>query len=94
MLGYAYALDGNREKAYEILEVIDSLNISGGDKIYVALGDYDKAFELIEESLANRSFFLMYSIKMGMWYDPLRDDPRFDQILTRMGLSDLQVESY
>lgn len=94
MLGYAYALDGNREKAYEILEVIDSLNISGGDKIYVALGDYDKAFELIEESLANRSFFLMYSIKMGMWYDPLRDDPRFDQILTRMGLSDRQVESY
>ena len=92
ILGYAHALEGDREKAIGILEEMNSKDIPGAAKIYVALGDYDKAFELLDASISNRSLIQMYSIKMAATYDPLRDDPRFDRILTRMGLSEHQLD--
>jgi adenylate cyclase len=92
ILGYAHALEGNREKALEILDEVESRNLPGTAKIYIALGDYDKAFDILDASITNLSFYQMYVIKQAPWYDPLRDDPRFDRILTRMGLSDQQLK--
>ena len=92
MLGYAHALEGNREEALEILNEMESKDIPGADKIYIALGDYNKALDLLEAAITNRSFFQMYTIKKMPWYDPLRSDPRFERILTRMGLADHQLK--
>ena len=91
LLGYAYALDGNREMAMEILEELESNDLPGADKIYIALGDYDKALDMLETGVSNRSFFQRFAIKEMDWYDPLRSDPRFERILTRMGLADDQL---
>ena len=91
MLGYAHALEGNREEAIKILEEMEAEDISGADKIYIALGDYDKVFNILDECIDNRCFFQMYGIKIAQWFDPVRDDPRFDRILTRMGLADHQL---
>ena len=91
MLGYAHALEGNREEALDILKQIETENISGPDKIYIALGDYDRAFEILNNSISDRTFFQMYTIKVAPWFDPIRDDPRFEKILTRMGLADQQL---
>ena len=91
LLGYAHALEGNRDEAMEILQEMESRNIPGAVKIYVALGDHDKALDLLDASISNRSFFQMYAIKQAPWFDPLRGDPRFRQILRRMGLADDQL---
>ncbi len=91
LLGYAHALEGNRDSAYVILRELESKNIPGADKIYIALGEYDKALDMLEASIASRSLTQMYLIKKAPWYDPLRNHPRFDRILTRMGLGDQQL---
>jgi len=92
LLGYAHALDGNHEKAIEILEEMESKGVSGADKVYAVLGEFDKAFDILDASISNRSFFQMFVIKQAPWYDPLSEDPRYDHILTRMGLNDHQLK--
>jgi len=51
--------------------------------IYADLGDKDKAFEWLEKGYDER--FLAY-IKTDPAYDPLRSDPRFQDLLRRMNL--------
>jgi TolB-like protein len=91
ILGYAYALDGNRKKAIDVINEMESTDIPGAEMVYIGLGDYDKAIEILDASISDRSFFQMYAIKKAPWYDPLRGDPRFERILIRMGLADHQL---
>ena len=91
LLGYAYALEGNRDKALQIAGEMEARGLQGIDKIFLGLEDYDKTFDILNQAISNRSFYQMYVIKQAPWYDPIRDDPRFDQILTRMGLADQQL---
>ena len=93
MLGYAYALEGDEVRADSILTRLMARDQMGMVKVYAALGQYDQAFELLNEAISNRSFFQMYTIKIAPWFDPLREDPRYEEILQRMGLSDWQLES-
>jgi hypothetical protein len=53
--------------------------------IHAGLGEKDEAFTLLEKSIAERSTFLVYT-KWEPRLDPLRSDPRFTQILKRIGL--------
>ena len=90
-LGHAYAMGGNRPEAENILQTLSER----GKKSYVspfdlalvhaALGDKDEAFALLEKAIAERSTFLVYT-KWEPRLDPLRSDPRFTQILKRIGL--------
>jgi TolB-like protein/DNA-binding winged helix-turn-helix (wHTH) protein/Flp pilus assembly protein TadD len=90
-LGHAYAIVGNRPEAESILQTLSER----GKKSYVspfdlalvhaALGDKDEAFALLKKAIAERSTFLVYT-KWEPRLDPLRSDPRFTQILKRMGL--------
>lgn len=54
--------------------------------IYVALDDNDKAMELLERAYTKRDLLLRY-IKTGYEYDGLRGDPRFVDLMRRMGLT-------
>ena len=54
--------------------------------LYIALGDKEKAFELFEKSYAERDVTLT-SLKVEPGYDPIRNDPRFQDLLKRVGLS-------
>lgn len=47
----------------------------------------DLAFELLEKSYAERSPLLL-NIKMRCQFDSLRSDPRFADLLRRVGLPD------
>lgn len=51
------------------------------------LGDLDAAFDLLDSAFDGRSSELMEA-KVEPWYDPLRDDPRFDALLERLELVD------
>ena len=52
---------------------------------YAAAGDKDKAFTYLEKAFADRSDFMNY-IKPLPYYDSLRSDPRYTDLLRRMNL--------
>jgi len=90
-LGHAYAVAGNRREAEKILQTLSDRAkksyVSPFDValIYAALGEKDKAFALLDKAVAEHSTFLVYS-KWEPRLDPLRSDPRFQELLRRIGL--------
>jgi hypothetical protein len=54
-------------------------------EIHVRLGDHDAAFAALETALQRRSSWIP-TIPMDPALDPLRDDPRLADLLTRAGL--------
>ncbi len=53
--------------------------------LHAALGEKDKAFDELNRSYENREYF-MTLLKVDPRLDPLRDDPRYKDLLKRMGL--------
>ncbi len=90
-LGRAYAVAGNENKAREILEELKTLS----GKSYVspefvalihgALGERDAAFEWLEKAFADRSIALLF-LKTDPDWDDFRSDPRFQDLMRRVGL--------
>jgi TolB-like protein/DNA-binding winged helix-turn-helix (wHTH) protein/Tfp pilus assembly protein PilF len=91
-LGYAYAVAGKRPEAQKVLDQLNQLSkqkyVSGVDLaiVYAGLGDKDKAFEYLERSYDDRSLGNLTGIKVDPVFDPLRSDPRFQDLLRRMNL--------
>jgi eukaryotic-like serine/threonine-protein kinase len=90
-LGYVHGLAGNREEAEENLDELLELSkhqyVSPGQLaiIYIALGDKDNAFKRLEE--ANKVYDLnIMRLKVERRFDPLRSDPRFDDLVRRIGI--------
>jgi hypothetical protein len=54
--------------------------------IYAGLGETDKAFAFLEESYAQKSMSLPAWLESDLTLDVLRSDPRFQNLLNRMGL--------
>ncbi len=55
--------------------------------IYAGLGDKEKAFSFLEKAYQERSPDVPYFLKADLRLDPLRSDPRFQDLLHRVGLS-------
>jgi hypothetical protein len=53
--------------------------------VHAALRDRDEAFAWLEKAYRERCAYL-YGIKCDAWFDSLRDDPRFNDLLRRIGL--------
>ena len=91
-LGNAYAVAGRRADAQKALLQLDESAkktlVFGIERaiVYTGLGDKAKAFEWLEKSYADRSINVAGSLKMESIYDPLRSDPRFQDLLRRMNL--------
>jgi tetratricopeptide (TPR) repeat protein len=70
------------------------MNVAG---LYAILGDKDRAFYWLEEAyknqdrLWNATDLALWSINTERIFDPLRSDPRFKDLLHRVGLPDIQV---
>jgi adenylate cyclase len=90
-LAHAYAVAGNRREAEETLQTLSDRAtksyVSPFDLalIHAALGEKDKAFALLDKAVSERSTFLVYS-KWEPRLDPLRSDPRFEDLLRQIGL--------
>ena len=52
---------------------------------HAMIGDKDKAFEYLEKSYQRRELWFAY-LQVHWRFDSLRDDPRFDELVRRVGL--------
>jgi hypothetical protein len=54
--------------------------------VWAALGDKDRAFAELERSFAEKDCYIP-RMKIDPFLDPLRDDPRFNDLLKRINLA-------
>jgi tetratricopeptide (TPR) repeat protein len=59
--------------------------------VYVALGEHDRAFEMLDRAYEVGSMRLPY-VSVDPKFDALRDDPRFTELLRRIGLKPVPIE--
>ncbi len=89
-LGYVYGVTGKRAQAIAILKELDEKyakkEANGRDVagVYAGLGDKDKAFEWLEKDFQVKGE--LAPIRWQILFESLRDDPRFKDLLKRMGL--------
>ena len=89
--GYAYAKTGRRVKAEDTLKKLRDLEKTEPVDpyefavLYVGLGDKDKAFVELEKTFNERGFYVLF-LRLDPLLDPLRDDPRFADLIKRVGL--------
>ena len=53
--------------------------------IYAGLGDKDRAFEFLERAYQERSWDIAWFLKADLRVDNLRSDPRFQDLVHRVG---------
>ena len=90
-LAATYAAGGQRARALELLEELQRR--ANGEEVgsiffawaYIGLGDYERAFDMLTRAYEERSGWLIYA-KVWSFYDPLRSDPRFTELLRKVGL--------
>jgi len=90
-LVWAYAHTGRRADALRLLGELKKRQQTGyvpaGAFVnaYLGLNDNDEAFAWFERAYEEQSNILIY-IKVSPWFDPLRGDPRFQDLVRRVGL--------
>ena len=91
LLGYAYAKAGRQREAEEVLHKLEDISSreyvisSFIARIYAALGKRDEAFALLEKALEEREYTAP-RLNVDPAFDSLRDDPRFADLMRRVGL--------
>jgi TolB-like protein len=92
-LAHAYAAAGRKAEATQILRDLErkaketSAPSYTMATIYAGLGENDRAFEFLEKAYAEKSFAIPESLKSDFLLDSLRPDPRFQNLLQRVGLT-------
>ena len=85
-LGRAYALAGRRREAQHVADQLEhpaptryvpSVYLAA---VYAAMGEKDRAIAFTRKALEERSDYMIY-LNTDPWAEPLRDDPRFREIL-------------
>jgi Tfp pilus assembly protein PilF len=90
-LGLEYAMSGNREQARAVIEQRKRLSAhiyvspAKTATIYAVLGDQRTALDLLEKAYEDRDRNLAW-IKVDHNYDSLRSEPRFIELLKKVGL--------
>ena len=97
-LGYTLAAAGRRDEAFEVLAKLKRL---AGEQyvspyfmalVNVGLGDHDEAFAWLERACEARDEWLIW-LGTEPKLDRLRNDPRYNDLLGRVGLMEAEVAS-
>jgi hypothetical protein len=56
-------------------------------RIYANCGDYQKAMDELELVLSLNTYITANTLKYEPWLDPLRDNPRFKQLMADYAFS-------
>ncbi len=90
-LGHGYAVAGQREDALRIIEELQQLSSQvyvparGIAEVYIGLGEKEQAFTWLDEAFKQRNGWLFH-VKGNPRYDSLRSDPRYTDLVRRIGL--------
>jgi TolB-like protein/DNA-binding winged helix-turn-helix (wHTH) protein/Flp pilus assembly protein TadD len=93
-LAHAFAVIGKNAEAEKILHDFERKSKSAHVSQYLmatmfaSLGDKDRAFEFLEKAYQERSLDMTWDLKADLRIDNLRSDPRFQNLLARVGLTD------
>jgi DNA-binding SARP family transcriptional activator len=91
-MGHYYAVSGQRKKAQKIIDKLQELSkqryVSSYEiaLIHLGLGEKEQAFGRLERAYQEHSDMLVY-LNFEPRLDPLRGDPRFQDLLRRVGLT-------
>lgn len=91
-LAHAYSAVGRKAEAEKILRDLErksketSASPYAMATIYAGLGENDKAFEFLEKAYSQKSLGIPSSLTSDLALESLRPDPRFQNLLGRMGL--------
>jgi adenylate cyclase len=89
LLGYAYAISGNRPKAEEILRQLEEMakrqyvSSTAFAMIYVGLGEKQKALNWLEKSYEDQESACWY-LTVEPIYDSVRSEPRFQALVQKV----------
>ena len=90
LLGQAYAKTGRKEEALKILAELNEVARRDYVRpelfaiIYIGLGDKSKAIQYLEDEYQRHDGFDFVGIRVDPRLDPLRDHPRFKQLLAKV----------
>ncbi|MCY7347194.1 MAG: tetratricopeptide repeat protein, partial [Pyrinomonadaceae bacterium] len=90
-LGYAYALSGKRQEAFQIVDDLKQRSKRSYISptliavVYAGLGEKEQAFEWLDKAYNGQNSNLVY-LKVDPMFDSLRSDPRYADLLRRVGL--------
>ena len=90
-LGCAYVAAGDRTKAEQVLRDLEDLAkqryISPGLRVrlHLKLGERDKALDWLEKCYEEQDG-ACWNLKIDPLYDPVRNEPRFQVLLKKVGL--------
>jgi TolB-like protein/DNA-binding winged helix-turn-helix (wHTH) protein len=91
LCGWVYAVSGKRAEALSsarrLAEIFTrkSINMIWIAGMYTALGDKEEAFRILEKNYSEHTVGITF-LKVAPEFDPLRSDPRFQDLLRRIGL--------
>jgi len=86
----AYYHLGERNKFNELIEEMKTWNATGASPsyflgmIYAEMGAIDTAFELLQKAYEDHEVY-MYGLKEQPYFEPLHTDPRWQQMLDKVG---------
>jgi tetratricopeptide (TPR) repeat protein len=92
LLGYAYARLGHDDDVAKLLADFEEKLASDLPyafpiaAVYIGLGDSDAAFLWLDRSIDEGAYYIK-ALNVDPMFDSLRDDPRFEDLLRRAGLS-------
>ncbi|HEY6118463.1 MAG TPA: tetratricopeptide repeat protein, partial [Pyrinomonadaceae bacterium] len=91
-LGHVYAISGKRAEALKIIDHLNELSATAYiapynvAAIHAGLGNKDEAFAALDRAYNERSALLALYVTNDPRMDSLRSDPRFAELLRRIGL--------
>jgi len=91
LLGYAYAISGDRPKAEQMLRELEEMakrqyvSSTAFAMIYLGLGEKEKALDWLDKSYQDQESACWY-LTVDPIYDSVRKEPRFQAILKKIGL--------
>jgi hypothetical protein len=94
-LSFVYAALGRREESQRLLEEVGREHPDFASPVaagYSRLGMADEAFVWLDRALKERDGGIL-ELRTGPLFQSLRQDPRYEPLLRRIGLSDEQVEA-
>jgi serine/threonine-protein kinase len=92
LLGYAYARSGKTRQATDIAKGLErQIGRSAGAaaaaaRVYIGLGDKARALTLLERAATDRDSFFSSESLAESFFDPIRSDPRFAALVSRVGV--------